>query len=78
MKAGLVEEFCVDHLEVAEAADPTAGPGEVLVAMEAATVNPAERPSPPGLSLRQMTFDSDNSLNATIPCRSGPFEGGGC
>ena len=42
MKAVLVEQFGVEHLKVAEAPDPAPGQGEVLVATEAATVNPAD------------------------------------
>jgi NADPH:quinone reductase len=42
MKAVQVAEFGVDHVTVAEAADPDPGQGEVLVATEAATINPAD------------------------------------
>ncbi|HTX01329.1 MAG TPA: NADP-dependent oxidoreductase [Acidimicrobiales bacterium] len=42
MKAVQVERFGVENLLVAEVADPKPGRGEVLVATEAATVNPAD------------------------------------
>jgi NADPH:quinone reductase len=42
MKAVQVREPGVDHLKVAEAADPAPGQGEVLIATEAATINPAD------------------------------------
>jgi NADPH:quinone reductase len=42
MLAVQVERFGVENLKVAEAPDPVPGPGEVLIAMEAATINPAD------------------------------------
>jgi NADPH:quinone reductase len=42
MKAVQTGEFGVDHLQVAEVADPSPGQGEVLIATEAATINPAD------------------------------------
>ena len=42
MKTVQVGEFGVDHLKVAEVADPSPGQGEVLIATEAATINPAD------------------------------------
>jgi NADPH:quinone reductase len=42
MKTVQVGEFGVEHVKVAEVADPSPGRGEVLVAAEAATVNPAD------------------------------------
>jgi len=42
MRAVQVGEFGVNHLKVAEAADPVPGQGEVLIATEAATINPAD------------------------------------
>jgi NADPH:quinone reductase len=42
MKAVQVEEFGVEQVKVAEVADPSPGQGEVLIATEAATINPAD------------------------------------
>jgi NADPH:quinone reductase len=42
MRAVLLRNWGIDNIGVAEAADPAPGPGEVLVATEAATVNPAD------------------------------------
>jgi NADPH:quinone reductase len=42
MKAVQVREFGADHVQVSEVADPRPGQGEVLVATEAATINPAD------------------------------------
>jgi len=42
VKAVQVREFGPEHVEVAEVADPNPGQGEVLVATEAATINPAD------------------------------------
>jgi len=42
MKAVQVAEFGIEHVTVAEAADPDPGQGEVLIATEAATINPAD------------------------------------
>lgn len=42
MLAVQVERFGVENLKVGEVTDPVAGPGEVLIAMEAATINPAD------------------------------------
>jgi NADPH:quinone reductase len=42
MKAVQVGEFGVDQLKVLEVADPRPGHGEVLIATEAATINPAD------------------------------------
>ncbi|HTU08008.1 MAG TPA: NADP-dependent oxidoreductase [Trebonia sp.] len=42
MKAVQVREFGLEHVTVAEVADPSPGQGEVLIATEAATINPAD------------------------------------
>lgn len=42
MRAVQVERFGVENLKVQEVADPVPGPGEVLIAAEAATINPAD------------------------------------
>ena len=42
MKAVQAGEFGVGHVTVAEVADPAPGQGEVLIATEAATINPAD------------------------------------
>jgi len=42
MKAVQAAEFGVEHVTVAEVADPSPGQGEVLIATEAATINPAD------------------------------------
>lgn len=42
MKAVQVGEFGIEHVTAAEVADPSPGWGEVLIATEAATVNPAD------------------------------------
>ena len=42
MKAVQVREFGIEHIRVAEVADPSPGRGDVLIATEAATVNPAD------------------------------------
>lgn len=42
MKAVQVGEFGIEHVTAAEVADPSPGRGEVLIATEAATVNPAD------------------------------------
>jgi NADPH:quinone reductase-like Zn-dependent oxidoreductase len=42
MKSVKVGQFGVEHLKVAEVPDPTPGQGEVLIATEAATINPAD------------------------------------
>ena len=42
MKAVQVGEFGVEHVTVAEVTDPSPGHGEVLIATEAATINPAD------------------------------------
>jgi NADPH:quinone reductase len=42
MKAVQVAEFGVEQVTVAEVADPSPGQGEVLIATEAATINPAD------------------------------------
>jgi NADPH:quinone reductase len=42
MKAVSIAAFGVEHVTVAEAADPSPGHGEVLIATEAATINPAD------------------------------------
>jgi NADPH:quinone reductase len=42
MRAVQVGQFGVEHLRVAELADPAPGQGEVLIATEAATINPAD------------------------------------
>ncbi len=42
MQAVQVERFGVENLKVQEVADPVPGPGEVLIATEAATINPAD------------------------------------
>jgi len=42
LQAVQVERFGVENLKVQEVADPVPGPGEVLIATEAATINPAD------------------------------------
>jgi hypothetical protein len=42
MKAVHVTEFGVDAMQVADVAEPSAGRGEVLLATEAAIINPAD------------------------------------
>jgi NADPH:quinone reductase len=42
MKTVQVGEFGIERVKVAEAADPSPGQGEVLIATEAATINPAD------------------------------------
>jgi NADPH:quinone reductase-like Zn-dependent oxidoreductase len=42
LQAVQVERFGVENLKVQEVADPVRGPGEVLIATEAATINPAD------------------------------------
>lgn len=42
VKAVQVARFGPEHVEVAEVADPSPGQGEVLIATEAATINPAD------------------------------------
>jgi Periplasmic binding protein/Alcohol dehydrogenase GroES-like domain len=42
IQAVQVERFGVENLNVQELADPVPGPGEVLIATEAATINPAD------------------------------------
>jgi hypothetical protein len=42
MKNVQVAEFGVEQVAVVEAADPIPGKGEVLIATEAATINPAD------------------------------------
>jgi NADPH:quinone reductase len=42
LQAVQVECFGVENLQVQEVADPVPGPGEVLIATEAATINPAD------------------------------------
>jgi NADPH:quinone reductase len=42
MKAIQVRDFGAEHVVAAEVADPSAGQGEVLIATEAATINPAD------------------------------------
>jgi NADPH:quinone reductase len=42
MKAVQVGEFGVEHVQVMEVAEPSPGQGEVLIATEAATINPAD------------------------------------
>jgi NADPH:quinone reductase len=42
MKAVQVREFGIEHVTVAEVPDPSPGQGEVLIASEAATANPAD------------------------------------
>lgn len=42
MQAVQVERFGIENLKVQEVADPVPGPGEVLIATEAATINPAD------------------------------------
>ena len=42
MRAVRVEQFGIDNLQVRELPDPAPGTGEVLIATEAATVNPAD------------------------------------
>jgi NADPH:quinone reductase len=42
MRAVQVARFGVEHLRVGELPDPSPGPGEVLIATEAATINPAD------------------------------------
>ena len=42
MQAVQVERFGVENLKVQEVADPVPGPRDVLIATEAATINPAD------------------------------------
>jgi NADPH:quinone reductase-like Zn-dependent oxidoreductase len=42
LRAVQVERFGVENLKVQEVADPVPGPGQVLIAAEAATINPAD------------------------------------
>lgn len=42
MRAVRVEQFGIDNLKVMDLPDPVPGVGEVLVATEAATINPAD------------------------------------
>jgi NADPH:quinone reductase len=42
MKAVRIREFGIEHVTVAEVAEPSPGQGEVLIASEATTVNPAD------------------------------------
>ena len=42
MRAVQIREFGAEHVEVRDAPDPSPGQGEVLVATEAATINPAD------------------------------------
>jgi NADPH:quinone reductase len=42
LQAVQVERFGVENLKVQEVADPVPGPGEALIATEAATINPAD------------------------------------
>jgi NADPH:quinone reductase len=42
VRAVHVEVFGVEHVEIVEVADPSPGHGEVLIATEAATINPAD------------------------------------
>jgi NADPH2:quinone reductase len=42
LQAVQVKRFGVENLKVQEVADPVPGPGEVLIATEAATINPAD------------------------------------
>jgi len=42
MKAVQLAEFGVEHMQVAVVAEPSPGQGEVLIATEAATINPAD------------------------------------
>jgi NADPH:quinone reductase len=42
MRAVLLGSWGIDNIGVAEVADPAPGPGEVVIAAEAATVNPAD------------------------------------
>lgn len=42
MRAVQVTQFGIEHLRVGQLPDPSAGPGEVLIATEAATINAAD------------------------------------
>jgi NADPH:quinone reductase len=42
LRAVQVAQFGVEHVRLAEAADPVPGAGEVLIRTEAATINPAD------------------------------------
>jgi NADPH:quinone reductase len=58
MKAVQIAEFGVEHVNVAEAADPSPGQGEVLIATEAATVNPADFAVATGASAARLPWGS--------------------
>jgi NADPH:quinone reductase len=58
MKAVQVREFGVEHVTVAEVADPSPGQGEVLIATEAATINPADFAVVTGTSAGRLPWGS--------------------
>jgi NADPH:quinone reductase len=58
MKAVQVREFGVEQVTVAEVADPSPGQGEVLIATEAATINPADFAVVTGASAARLPWGS--------------------
>jgi len=58
MKAVQVREFGVERVTVAEVADPSPGQGEVLIATEAATINPADFAVVTGASAARLPWGS--------------------
>jgi NADPH:quinone reductase len=62
MKTVQVGGFGAEHVKVAEAADPSPGQGEVLIATEAATVNPADFAVVPGPAVRQIVPGGADAL----------------
>jgi NADPH:quinone reductase len=61
MKAVQVEKYGVENLRVAEISDPTPGRGEVLIATEAATINPADAAVVSGAAVSRLPW------GATVP-----------
>jgi NADPH:quinone reductase len=58
MKAVQVTRFGVEHLRVAEIADPRPGQGEVLIATEASTINPADLATATGAVAARLPWGS--------------------
>ncbi len=58
MKAVRVAEFGVEHVEVTEVTDPRPGTGEVLIATEAATINPADYAVSTGAAAKRLPWGS--------------------